>query len=207
MLEQPESLPPLTTEQCGGLANQQVTETDHAYFAGLIDGEGCITICRTNRKDLGANYFTYSPRVLLGNTNENIILGYINYLKAMEITYWVNTDCKRKPNRRYAWNILVGGMPGQKKLLTSLLPYLKGKKALAELLLEYIDRRIMRNEQHKRIYDSKGHVVNGGRAKHDERDVADYEKIRSMIDSRNLRDHTTPINPELRNMKIESAPA
>jgi len=111
-------------------ANQKLnlSETDKAYIAGLIDGEGTIRISH-DKKYRGS----YWPRVSIANSNENLLkwvktkigLGYISKKKGKPHEYW----CE-------GYNV--------KPLLDAILPYLKVKRKHAELALKFLEKRLSR---------------------------------------------------------------
>jgi len=100
-----------------------LSETEKAYIAGLIDGEGTIGV----HKGKGA---CLTPRVQIANTNipiltwllEKIGTGYVHRTEYETAFYDV------------------------KPLLTATLPYLKIKKRQAELVMEFVDLRLSRSK-------------------------------------------------------------
>jgi len=115
---------------CGGTAGEsiytQMTEANRAYLAGLIDGDGYITIIKRDRTNKGKS-LSYSPRVG--------IAGYPPHLKVLRVilplgSIWVR---KRAAQRHLAeWNIA-----GQqcRILIALLLPYLRLKYPQAKVAL------------------------------------------------------------------------
>ena len=99
-------------------------ETDFAYFAGIVDGEGCI---RVNN----------APRLHITNTDKNLIdwikVNYGGYVWSENGSYVDNA----KP--RYIWEL------SSRKLYSLLLlihPYLKIKRRQAELVIKYYESGI-----------------------------------------------------------------
>ena len=104
---------------------------DIAFMAGFFEGEGCISICRYldkgNRKQM---YL----RVAISQTNEWII----NWFQ-WNFGGSVN-KMGRKPQEKQRWQLAITG----KKALCFLevvLPYLKLKRAEAELGIEFQKRK------------------------------------------------------------------
>jgi len=102
-----------------------MTETDLAYLAGIIDGEGCISVSENPRN--GRKYY----RLILDVTNTNDIL-----MQWLEDTFGgiVRTNYARAENRSNLHGWTVSGKQCQ-ELLAMVLPYLIIKKAQAELAL------------------------------------------------------------------------
>lgn len=100
-----------------------------AYVAGLIDGDGSISLIRESR----ASGFKYYPCIQLSNVFE----GMIDFL------YQLFGGCKKikstQPHAKktqYVWNIR--GLESCSKFLEKVLPFLVLKKKQAKVLLDYV---------------------------------------------------------------------
>ena len=98
-----------------------VSETEWAYLAGLIDGEGCIRIERNKGKQLQG-----TPTVALTNSNPLMLLWVL--LRFGGHLY--------KKKSKSCWDIYWLGK-ATIPLLEGMLPYLTAKKGQAELVLDY----------------------------------------------------------------------
>lgn len=107
------------------------SKSEWAYFAGLIDGEGCIGINKFRIK----NHYTYwRLRIQVTNTDSNICF----WLKR-ELGGCVSTHHPHFPwSTRYVWAI-TGKKAGE--LLKKILPYLRIKKFQAELAIQFQFKR------------------------------------------------------------------
>lgn len=105
-----------------------VCEEDLAYTAGIVDGEGCITILKS-RKD---ERVQYTPRVTVKMCDTNPIL----FLKRKFGGGVSRQECE--PPRRDAYYWYLDDKHSVKWLLMRVLPYLRVKARQAELLLEFI---------------------------------------------------------------------
>jgi hypothetical protein len=123
-----------------------VKDTDWAYLAGLIDGEGSISILAYRRK---ARKYTIrlNPRLSISNTS-----------KAM--MFWVAQKVGVKPQRikiihaeelrsrlvkrsyRNLYQIFIDGFTQAKYILQNTLPYLQSKKKHAKILIAFINHRL-----------------------------------------------------------------
>lgn len=110
----------------GDLAQWPVTTW--AYMAGLIDGEGTITIARGTVK--GTAYL----RPVVCVTNTSIALWHWLAALGMQVT------AMRNANGKGYYKATLSGF-GIEPLLRGMLPHLIIKKALCELLLEFISIR------------------------------------------------------------------
>ena len=100
--------------------------TDLAYLAGIVDGEGCITI--TENMKGGRNYY----RLVLDITNTSYDL-----MQWLEDTFshTIRTSYYRSTNRTDMYGWTASGNQAQ-DLLRLILPYLIIKKPQAEIALE-----------------------------------------------------------------------
>ena len=115
-----------------------MTETDWAYLAGLIDGEGQMDIllrANPNTKHIGRGYtrefrlnITNGSRELLVELQQKIGMGSI-YLQ--DVT-WSPTHRVKMYSYRFSHNPI-------RKVLPNIIPYLMLKKKLAVMLLEELD--------------------------------------------------------------------
>lgn len=103
-----------------------VTETDKAYLAGVIDGEGCITAIRDIRKKRIEVTFQICVRMSARNVIE---LFSELYGGNVTVTKYKNN----KWSTQYQWR--ASGERGE-KLLWDILPYLRVKYEQAELYLK-----------------------------------------------------------------------
>lgn len=102
---------------------------DIGYLAGLIDGEGCITIQKNAMRTKG-NY-SYSLRIAIGMQDVKTIK-YIHELFGGNFYCDKNRGCG-ETNRWYCSGDDVG------EILKLIVPYLHEKKTQAELALDYLE--------------------------------------------------------------------
>jgi len=127
-----------------------IRETELAYLAGILDGEGVISIHahtkhRQSRGRIGEPYKILQPMVMVYNCN----LALIDWLHN-RIGFRVNSRDRRKA--RTSYQVALSGYRNY-SLLTPLLPYLIAKKPQAELVLEYIAIRAERSDtEHNPTY-------------------------------------------------------
>jgi len=108
-----------------------VKDTDKAYIAGLIDGEGTITIGRRRHGKKSKSPWYYQPIISMGNTNRAIV-DFIGE----RYSGWVMA---RKPGNEkykewYQWFIRRDNMIS---FLQDILPYLRFKRPQAEIVLQF----------------------------------------------------------------------
>jgi len=102
-----------------------------AYIAGIIDGEGCITICRRKIKRLKTGNWYYEPQVIISNTYRGLLDFCVEYYGG-----WIATlrKCKREHTTAYQWKTTGDEM---RSLLKDVLPYLIVKKRQARVVLSF----------------------------------------------------------------------
>ncbi len=117
------------------------------YFAGIIDGEGCIGIelQSANGKSRKVDY--YIPRLAVINTCYPLIEWIINVFGGKH-------HIRKKENGRkliYVWNIFGKDL---EDIIRAIEPYLIVKKEAAKLILEYratiCDEWNISNDTHKK---------------------------------------------------------
>lgn len=110
----------------------QLTETEKAYIAGLIDGEGCFNVSKQSHPRARKG-FKITCRLLVVNTDASMMLWLLKTIGAGSIyTNEKIFNPKWKPVHRYYIN-------GQQavELTRLIVPYLQIKKKQAELLLSF----------------------------------------------------------------------
>lgn len=106
-----------------------LSATDAAYIAGIIDGEGCVFARKvTSRNTVGVqggiNVTSTSPE-LLKELQSLTMLGLVGIAR----------DTREKPKWKTAWRWDIGQQAAA-VLLRQITPYIRLKKTQAELLME-----------------------------------------------------------------------
>lgn len=120
--------------------NQQETvkEVDLAWLGGIIDGEGCIGIHRMMSHRTNA---TLSPRLIIGNTNADLVSHVCEILDSIPIAGYLKVIRKGKGIEKDCWILQVSRMDQIKKLLEFVRPYLYAKRSQLDLVLRFINIR------------------------------------------------------------------
>lgn len=103
---------------------------ERAYLAGIIDGEGQVSIVRRT---------TYHvPCVRIANTNEALILRVRQILDLLGIGHCVSyQDRSARHNSKPAWTINVESKPRVLAVLAAVAPFLSAKKEQARLVADW----------------------------------------------------------------------
>lgn len=151
----------------------ETTDTILAYMAGLVDGEGCLTIARQNRKERKNPSFKTS--VTVSNTDRRLVDifkehfgGCIYETKDKRVSKgWANS---------FTWHCTAGN---SRIFLKAILPYLIAKKQQAILILEFQEM------QSKYVRKSFGQGL--GTKGLNEQDIANREYYHNAVRSLNLK--------------------
>lgn len=112
---------------------RELSDTELAYIAAILDGEGHITVIKSNRRN--TPYPLYTPRVGVTNQSEALI----QWLD--ERIAWTIRDLKpTKGEWGWAYRPAIVGH-GVQHLLRPLVPYLVVKRRQAELVIEFCEIR------------------------------------------------------------------
>lgn len=108
-----------------------------AFLGGLLEGEGTITIQRSNKRRNGKHNLL--PVVQIANSNDTLIEFVVGLLKDLEVgpyVYW-------RVSKGYARSatVHVGGYRRCGSLLSLVMPYLVSKEPQARLVLAMCQRR------------------------------------------------------------------
>lgn len=107
-----------------------LTETEKAYLAGFIDGEGCIDTTKA-----GSSNISKRIRLTITNTNE-VILRYIKDLIGFGSFYSLRPARYQNQNTKECFVYQVCSLQAV-QVLKEVLLYLKVKKGQAILAIEY----------------------------------------------------------------------
>lgn len=143
MLENPQKKGDLIMENTSLQEDDQqesslLKERKLGWFAGIIDGEGTITIRVKERKNQST---LLTPVISMVNTNKLLIDTFIEILKEYEIPHWV-TYYEGTNNWKEKWAVQISGIKRCQKALPIFKDYLVSKKELAEIVLDWCNNRI-----------------------------------------------------------------
>jgi hypothetical protein len=125
------------------MSSAEIEPTTLAYLAGIIDGEGAVTIARI-RDPRYADGVYYRGQVQVGNTRRDLV-DYLNrvFPASIQGPYQPRNSIRAKPV--YYW-ISNGKMA--RVMLRAVMPYLLLKRRQAELCLELEYLKALRRPQH-----------------------------------------------------------
>jgi hypothetical protein len=108
--------------------------TNWAYFAGLLDGEGCFTIAGSYKQRKEGQYFHMNLIFTLYNTDIRVMKWLVEHFGGV---YYVHHPSK-KPNHKIGYSWHPKGAKNKELILLGVLPYLIIKREQAKIALEYV---------------------------------------------------------------------
>jgi hypothetical protein len=130
------------------MRNRKIKKTDLAWLAGLVDGEGSIGFY-SHKEVLKRKYHVvrYRPTLHIANTDcliineaEHIVQSILSLKPLPKITY----KMQNKPRYHVCFMIRVQDKSNVLKVLEAIEPYLIGKKAQAQLLINMLKHHVKR---------------------------------------------------------------
>ena len=109
-----------------------ITQLELGWLAGILDGEGSITIVKRGT--------TFVPTIKMANTSKKLVDKYCEILDKLDISY----KCygrQKEGNRKYQWEVCVDGRPRVMKALLIIQDALIAKQTQATKVTQWIESR------------------------------------------------------------------
>lgn len=117
-------------------------ETNLAWLAGVIDGEGCIAIFRKTVKHRSGNTtIVPTPYITIVNSSQTLMNECKSILDALGVSMY-GLHYSRNETHRPLKRFLIKNHKSLETLLDAILPYLVGKRDQALLMREYLEERL-----------------------------------------------------------------
>lgn len=110
----------------------KATPIELSYLAGIVDGEGHVCICASQRTAKRYKSKSYYLQLRVANTNL-ILMGFLEKFDGSINSYW-----DKNPKHKTLYNWGIGGIHAA-NLLKEIYPYLLLKKEQAKIALEFQD--------------------------------------------------------------------
>jgi hypothetical protein len=121
---------------------KRIKDTDLAWLAGIIDGEGSLYfIDKRKSKEQTRGWICVGANIASCDADMIEEISKIYYRLGLRFWFSLHKNNERNPNWNLALGIQTSGLNNVKKLLISVYPYLVNKRPLARFLLEYINWR------------------------------------------------------------------
>lgn len=111
------------------MVEDNISATQWAYLAGLIDGEGNVGVYRHENKKYWSSL--YSAKIIITSTSEEVIAWLLNNIGG---SFWARSRKNSKWKHCYCW------YPNMSDMLTvchGVLPYAVIKREQIKLLMQY----------------------------------------------------------------------
>lgn len=116
------------------------TEAELGWFAGMLEGEGCITFFKQARKN---GKFNIICGVQITNTDIVIIDKLVEILNKCDLSWYIRNKKIYSKNHTQCFYIECRQQEMLRKSLEIFIPFMYGqKKSKARLVLEYLNKRI-----------------------------------------------------------------
>ena len=177
------------------MPNQQIT--DLSWLAAMICGEGYVGLEKIQASRTGEKARYFSPRVSIANTDPAIIVRCIEIMKSIKVGYYIMESNRNDGIRRNLFTARIDKLSSIQKLLDAIIPHMVGeKKARSQLLLEYVNSRLVRlntpSPRNDYIRPSQRHKRSNPPYNDREREIAE------VLDNWNPRDYTSSSEEILR---------
>lgn len=114
-----------------------MTELEAAYLAGIIDGDGSLTLTHRKRNAV-RGWENIEPHMNISNTSQSLMSHLSQMLGA---PFYIVKD-RRSRNWKQHFIISISAFVELDALLTRIIPYLIVKRRRAEIMLELVKRRL-----------------------------------------------------------------
>ena len=154
---------------------RKLTDTEAAYIAGLLDGEGCFGIDAQKVK-------LKSGRVRLCFTAIiSILMTHKPTIEFMSRIFEGNicTYIRKNENWSPAFSVYLRRQVEVKSLLTQILPYIKTKTEQARLLLQLLE--LKRKSGERAQIEEQAEIYRKVRTLNSEISDAEYQKVKTML--------------------------
>lgn len=154
---------------------------DAAYIAGFLDGEGYISIRRSNRTKCQNPAY----RLVIGFTNTNRAI--LDWIKKIAGGGCINPKSRRKAQHSEAWELTIHTKDIQIMILAETYPYIRIKQRQAELAISFLALGKVR----KTMTEVRGKTWPIFRAVPE--DIAERERFKQELTEMNKRGPICPL--------------
>ena len=149
-------------------SKMEVQNVDLAWFAGIIDGEGCFCIF-TNHRGNGAILPSISANLTITNSNCLLLNRCREILDALGIKYLYQDPKNGHQRGRRVMRVKIQNYSSLRRLIELTLPYFVGKAEQAKLVLEFASLAGQKGKLHfdertemmnkNKLLNQRGHLV------------------------------------------------
>lgn len=135
----------------------QLAPIGNVWLAAMIDGEGTITLQRTGKRRVSTGEMGLQPIIIVSNTNQAVIEASRIYVENLGVNPYIKSQSYERLQRGWKpeFKLQVTGLTKVPKVLEAIRPYLCGKLAQADLVLEFCRSRISKGKPKGFVYDDR----------------------------------------------------
>jgi hypothetical protein len=123
--------------QRDGLGNQQESAVaDLQWLGGIFDGEGSFSIVFNQRTE------TATSMIRLTNSSDVMIAEVARILREHEMPFHLQRRAPQGGGTRDIWHLSINGAKRSRRVLPLLMPYLRAKRAEAEIVWRWVESRL-----------------------------------------------------------------
>ncbi len=119
--------------------NDNLPEWARGWLAGLIDGEGTLTVKRRRRVDGSVKY---EPIIVINNTSRELLAKIREVCGCGTIVKHSERYTLMHPNWNVVWRLEIKGSFNVVTILKQIYPFLIAKKRHAEILMKICEKLI-----------------------------------------------------------------
>ena len=118
------------------MGNQQATLLELAWLAGIVDGEGSITMGVCNKRS------AFTPRVTIANSDIRMVIKIVELALSLGCNVYVNKKGLSHMAKRDVWAVQINKFDSVVKFLEAVIPYMITKKEIAIAMVKFLKLRI-----------------------------------------------------------------
>ena len=135
------------------IVNRRPNDLDLAYSAGILDGEGCIKICRVSAAAINRPNDRFTLDIQVNMTDKEVVEWLYNTFGGY---FYLHRSFNPRWKNSYRWYLQYQSC---RNFLEWVLPYLRVKREQAKLALKYLDIK-RRDVEAKRVIYAKLKLLN-----------------------------------------------
>lgn len=148
-------------------------EIDLSWLAGIIDGEGCASLKKSQNKSGGPKY---TPALRVGMTHQPTIRRAYEILETISVTGCQEYRSPGRDGRQRSFNLTITMLSEIKTVCDAVLPYSLTKSRQLSLLSEYCTKRLALHD----LREDGTAISKRGSAPYDDRDHQIYVELKHL---------------------------
>ena len=137
--------------------NQHTLDVDLSWLAGIVEGEGCITLERGGDRRKSGNRFLI-PTIVIANTNPILILAVRTVLDRIQVHYDIR-EKKWTNGWKTTIRLRIINQANVGRFLECIRPFMRSKTSQCDLVLSFIKLRKSNREMKIRNHGAEEAMV------------------------------------------------